>query len=101
MIGENYLLEANFQPVPVGVRVVPRGGLGRREGQPVPLPVRVESLLLADSFHRSFGNPFRTRTVVGICWLRRLRAVLKVFSPETLPTQTLGVRTQAYSVTID
>lgn len=40
MIGENYLLEANFQPVPVGVRVVPRGGLGRAGYgiEPVPAP---------------------------------------------------------------
>lgn len=40
MIGENGLLEANFQPVPAGVRVVPRGGLGGRgtESNPYPPP---------------------------------------------------------------
>jgi hypothetical protein len=38
MIGGNHLLKANFQPVPVGVRVVTRGGLGWRGTEVNPYP---------------------------------------------------------------
>jgi len=57
MIGRNRLLKEKFKPVPLRVRVVPRGGLGGRGTEPNPYPpspIGTGSVALAEDRKRTY-----------------------------------------------